>query len=239
LGKNQENALIVGATATGQLQDEYSIVVRENGLFRFCKFGLPPVTSDVKRWQTFDSWLRIQERDVMSWTLTTIRDVMQRSSENAPFGTGEYDVLCASKDRYLWKSTHQIKVLSSEVHLCRSIMPGSSIKKEFWLATFVNREGVPHVEKSARIAPNDALRLTLGIAKCYGKPYKFEFTEAPTSCSAVFRGRLPYPEQYLLDLALRSEHPGFYWPTPLGNSICATVENLGVDIVHQQFEDRK
>lgn len=233
LGDNAPFVAVVGGLPTSDAEEYLGCCISEFGHLRVLSYeDLPKLPANSKAlWQSYDNWLRLDARDIVQWTTSAIHAAIATAQRGAPFGVEDYEVLALRNERFFWRPVSALRTAPARPHLCRSALPGSQTKKEYWVALFASTKTVS-VEKSAVVAKNDGIRLALGIPRCYGAARSVKCSTTDQACSVSIKDLLPYPERHLFDIALRDDARAYIWPAAFSPITEAVLSSLGFELTN-------
>jgi hypothetical protein len=235
LGSGAAYATILGGLPTSDAEEYLGCRISVLGHLRFIVYNdlSSAIANSKTTWQTYDNWLRLDARNIVQWTTAAVEAAIAKAQTGAPFGVEDYEVLALRNSRFFWRPVNAIRTSPTGPHLCRSLLPGSQTKKEYWLALFAPSKGSVVVAKSAIVAHNVGTRLALGIPKYYGVERSVKYLTTEQLCSVILREQVPYPERHLLNIALRDEGRAYVWPVAFFPVIEAVLRSLGFDLTFQ------
>lgn len=233
-------AAIISCEPTSSLQRRYGIRIEQWGLLRYgCVSDLARgVREDLTLWQSTESWLRIERLPLKKWTNATIGScIVAARSWDQP--VEKIDVFIPAKGRYTWKSIEAISKLADRPFLCRSIVPGSNDKKEYWLGFFRDIAGTARLYRRADLSMDAGLRLALGQRYVAFGRHRLTAIVCQGGFAIPLRDRLPHPERRIMDLGCRDEHGLWRFPTPMRPLVNAVMNSLGHEVTDILAEDGK
>ncbi len=236
-GKDSQYAIVLGCQSTNTLQELLGVEVRQCGILRYCRYdSLSKSLRDNSRlWQRADSWLKLDPQPLRKWTAATMAAEIANASVG-PQLISEFDVLVRSRQGYRWKNADAIRALPAQIYLCRSLQPGSSRMKEYWLATFIERENRISIQQRAPLRRDDGVRMLFGIQAASGQQRQVSVELEHGMVLVRFKGRFPMPEGRIFSTATVTS-VGFRVPKPLFDVTAAIMESLGLSITDAARKD--
>lgn len=213
-----QNALVVGARPTSELEAELGGPIARRGVARTvaCADLMEEWTRDSRRWQSLDAWKGFAPSDLSRW-LDSERQRARESLVPSSSEVGEFEVYWPGGARpaqpqwFRWMPADQLPEVPDRLVLCR-IRAGYFGQRRYWWGDFTGDRRGPRLKREAEVEPLKVRRLQYALDADCGNPTSVRIQADSETLSLALRSAVP-PEERRLFVAIASDEsdsPGRY-----------------------------